>query len=564
MKNILVILITIMLMGCAELDLNPLSEGSSENWYSSDTEIQMSLNDLYRDDFWILFVHRNDPDFWSDDMFSRFNTSIISTGEINGESGIVQDLWTNSYKPIARANTIILSLESGTADVAEELKIRYLAEARFMRACMYARLVHYFGDVPYYDGILDIELAFTFSRTPKAEIYPKIYDDFDFAIDNLPEAYGASEIQRATKGAALAMKARTALYNGDWSIAANAAKACMDLGLYELYPDYQELFLSSTKHTSEEVFGIPRSIDLGVFNDFGHRYMVRNAGGTSEFAPTFDLFFSYLCTDGLPVDESPLFDPQNPFDNRDPRLSMSIVPHGEAHLGFIYQPHPDSLQTLNVNTGLYQTNNDNRVNTQFASYAGLVIRKGVDEDYLDRRFDPTFIVVRYADVLLMYAEAKIELNDIDASVLEAINTVRARAYEVDVNDTGNYPAITTTDQTQLRKELRMERRMELAFEDLRHSDIIRWRLAEKVLVRNNYGILDPAELKTKIVDAGLWFFPGIPQVDEDGLPDLDPFYDAGLLKLLAIRGFDKDKNYLWPIPTKEILINENLNQNPNY
>ncbi|WP_192348857.1 RagB/SusD family nutrient uptake outer membrane protein [Algoriphagus sp. Y33] len=564
MKNSLIILLIICLWSCSDLDLNPLSEGSSENWYSNDTEITMALNDLYRDDFWILLEQYENPDFFSDDMFSRFNLTPITSGQINGETGFVGLIWRNTYKAIARANTVINSLEEGRAGVVEERLVKYLAEARFLRACMYSRLIQYFGDVPYYEGVLDIDEAFTLSRTPKTEILSNIYADFDFASENLPVSYGASETQRASKGAAYAMKARIAMFYEDWEVSAAAAKACMDLGNYELYPNYGELFLTRTKHTKEEVFAIPRSEDLGVFIPYGHRYVVRNAGGTSEFTPTYDLFFSYLCTDGFPVDESPLFDPRDPFKNRDPRCNMSIVPHGTAHLGFIYQPHPDSLQTLNLNTGKFQINNDNRVNTQFASYVGLVTKKGIDEDLLDRRYDPTFMIVRYADVLLMYAESKIELNQIDESVIEAMNSVRARAYKVGVSETDNYPAIQFSSQAQLRKELRMERRMELAFEGLRYTDLVRWRLAEKVLTKRNYGMLDPDELKEKIVNAGLWFFPGIPEIDEDGAPDLDPFFNDGLVKVLANRSFDKSKNYLWPIPSSEILINENLVQNPNY
>lgn len=113
--------------------------------------------------------------------------------------------------------------------------------------------------------------------------------------------------------------------------------------------------------------------------------------------------------------------------------------------------------------------------------------------------------MRYADVLLMYAEAKIEMNSIDQSVLDAINEVRARAYGVKLSETNAYPAVSTTNQAELRRTVRIERRMELAYEGIRYMDIIRWRLAEKVLNTGIYGMLDPAELKNKVVDAGLWF-----------------------------------------------------------
>ena len=107
--------------------------------------------------------------------------------------------------------------------------------------------------------------------------------------------------------------------------------------------------------------------------------------------------------------------------------------------------------------------------------------------------------------------------------------------------------------------------MEFAQEGpLRYMDIIRWKLAEKVLNKPIYGLLDAASLKSKIVNAGLWFFPSTPEIDEDGVADFKPMYDAGLIKIVASRSFDKTKQYLWPIPSKEIIINPNLTQNPNY
>ena len=203
---------------------------------------------------------------------------------------------------------------------------------------------------------------------------------------------------------------------------------------------------------------------------------------------------------------------------------------------------------------------------QYASYNGLLWKKFVDDTWIQNSFstDKNDILMRYADVLLMYAEAKIEMNSIDQSVLDAINEVRARAYGVKLSETNAYPAVSTTNQAELRRTVRIERRMELAYEGIRYMDIIRWRLAEKVLNTGIYGMLDPAELKNKVVDAGLWFFPGIPDIDEDGVPDFSKMHQDGLIKLLVQRKFDAKRQYLWPIPTKEVLINENLGQNPNY
>ena len=495
MKRTFIILLgcCLGLNSCYELDLNPLSQASSENWYSNETEIEMSIKDFYRDAFWPL-----DNEDKTDNFIYRETPSEIIKGTFNGQSGDVTTLWANQYKSIARTNTILSNMDKAAdMGISEEKIKRYEAEALFQRASCYARLVTYFGDVVYVTSVVDIEEAFTLGRTPKSEIIPKIYEDYDKAAEGLPEKYTGVSSLRATKGAALALKARFALYMGDWEIAADAA---------------------------------------------------------------------YECTDGLPIDESPLFDPQNPFKNRDPRCTATIVEFGTRHLGFDYNPHPDAVEVMNYNTGKMQKNNDARVNAQFASYNGLLWKKGIDETWLEngKDVDPDKIIIRYADVLLMYAEAKIELNQIDQSVLDAINRVRARAYGVDYTNISAYPAITTTSQQKLRTIIRNERRVEFAKEGLRYMDLVRWKIAGKALTRPNYGMLYPVSLlREKIIDKGLWFWPDVPQIDEDGIPDFSAMEKAGLIAPMSQRMWN-DRQYLWPIPTKEVLINENLKQNPGY
>ncbi|UCS92077.1 RagB/SusD family nutrient uptake outer membrane protein [Echinicola marina] len=545
---------------CADLDLNPLSEGSSEAWYSNETEIEMSVNDFYRSVFWPSL-----SDEWTDDYTRREALTPITNATINGEWGTITSIWANTYKVIARANTVLANLDKVQGTVPQQTIDEFEGNARFVRAQKYAELVFLFGDVVYSTDVLSLDEVFDLSRTAKNEVKEAVYSDFDIASQKLPDSYGSSENKKATQGAAYAMKARFALQMGDWAIAKEAAKACMDLGVYELYPDFDELFLTRTRNPAEVIFAIPRSRELNE-TWYVRDFLPRNAGGWGGAqAPSWDLFSAFLCTDGLPIDESPLYDPHNPFENRDPRCASTIVEFQSVHLNFTYQPHPDSLTVMNYNTGSRQANNDTKSVAAYASFNGLLLQKGVDEDWLPNfNAENDRILMRYADVLLMYAEAKIELNEIDQSVYDAINRVRARSYKVDPSNINAYPAVTSTDQSELRRTIKMERRMELAFEDIRYSDIIRWRIAEKALNQNIYGLLDVADLKAKVVDQNLWFFPMTPEIDENGLADLSPMYEAGLVKRLAIRSFDASRQYLWPIPTKEILINKNLEQNPGY
>ena len=142
---------------------------------------------------------------------------------------------------------------------------------------------------------------------------------------------------------------------------------------------------------------------------------------------------------------------------------MTIVEFNTEHCGFEYDPSPAAKTVMNYTTGKKQSNQDTRIVNQYSSYTGLLWKKGIDASWtVDQKVEQDYIIMRYADVLLIYAEAMIELNRIDDSVLKAINMVRARAYGVNVTATDSYPAVTTTDQTELRRALRIERRMEFA------------------------------------------------------------------------------------------------------
>lgn len=547
------------MLACSDLNLTPLSQATNENWFTDETEITMAIDQLYHPSFWPEL-----GDGLTDNESQRNQLNSFNSGVLSGQDAFVVNTWSNEYKAIARVNTILEHLENLPKDILSEgQKNKFLGECLFMRACRYADLVSLWGDVPYVTEVIDIDEAFKIGRTDKNIIIKATYDDFDRAASLLDVNTGM--VQRATKGAAYAMKARFALNNKDWNVVVDATKACMELEVYKLYPNYAELFLTTTHNTEESIFSLPRSVANGVQLE-GFQFTTRNAGGWAVQTPTWDLLASYTCTDGLPIDESPLFDPHDPFKNRDPRCIETIVPFNTRFLGFTYAPHPDSLEVINYSTGKKQINNDNRANAQYASFNALVWKKGIDETWLlnGGYVDPDKIVIRYADVLLMYAEAKIELNEIDQSVLDAINMVRSRAYGVNINDINNYPSVTETDQKKLRSIIRTERRVEFAKEGLRYMDLVRWKLNEKVMNLKNYGILYPAELlRENVTDKGYWFWGMVPDIDENGIADFSKLEKAGLIVSLSQRAFDV-RQYLWPIPTKEILINNNIKQNPGY
>lgn len=245
---------------------------------------------------------------------------------------------------------------------------------------------------------------------------------------------------------------------------------------------------------------------------------------------------------------------------------------GTDFCGVVYDPRFDVSQVWDSNAGRNITNPDNIVTaseSRLPSRTGLVQRKGIDKDWTDDyQADPDKIIMRYADVLLMYAEAKIELNEIDDATLEAMNRVRARAYGVQYTETDQYPAIVTRSQSELRTILRTERRMEFAFERLRIYDLLRWRIAEKVLNYSDWTIKynAGANVLKKVMTDGQWFIP-TPAIDESGCPEMDATFsreNRPHITALYNRVFNPEIHYLWPLPATDVLVNKNLEQNYGY
>jgi len=559
------------LASCESMDLVPDSQGNTASWYTTETELQLAANELYILGYWQEPL--NSAEQWSDNTTYRLvnrnpgSNGTVLDGTLNGQQYEVYALWQQSYKLIARCNTMLENIHKAEGNINAETLNRFAGEAYFSRACKYADLTFFYGDVPYLDKTLTINEAEQQSRMPRDEVKALTYADFDKAIEYLPISYGASQTIHATRGAALAMKARYALYMGDYAIAADAAKACIDLGVYTLEPDFAKLFKQSTKVNPEKIFVLPRSIENEVVLDSWvvKNGLPRNAGGYGSYNPSWDLLAAYLCTDGLPIDESPLFNPRKPFENRDPRCAMTIVEFNTEHCGFDYDPSPAATQVMNYTTGKMQSNNDTRIVNRYASYNGLLWKKGIDATWMDNglNVEQDYIIMRYADVLLIYAEAMIEQNKIDDSVVQAINEVRSRAYGVNYRQTDLYPAVTAGTQETMRKAVRIERRMEFAMENQRLQDLMRWKLASKALNGYNYIMLEPHDLLNNVVNKGLWFWAMTPQIDEDGLADFSALFNAGYCTTGAKRIFP-DREYLWPIPTHDMELNPNLTNNEGY
>lgn len=508
------------LLACSDLDLNPKDEAATGNWFQTPEQFEMNLNVLLLHMFWpqerLEWTGSNQCalDAITDDFTNRDKLLSFTNGSLNSTNPVATAMWDNTYTAINRCNKIITELHKVEAQMDPELRNRILGNARFYRACFYARLLMHFGDVVVVDENIDIEseegrnAAYLLERTDRWSVLEDVLEEFDDVVEMLPREYSASEVQRATKGAAYGMKARTALHFASirkwdtyglgnpseaerlFGIAAEAAKNCMDLNVYKLHDSFPELFLQSTKNSPEGIFVIPRSkaYSNGSLRQYLNGQSVtvkltRTPVGTNALGelPSWDLLCSFLCTDGLPIDESPLYDPSEPFKNRDPRCSYTIVEFGTQHLGYEFNPRLDVAEIYSSKEGKMVTNNDSRTylisgnSNQYASYNGLALKKGIDESWLSPyETEPDKRILRYADVLLMYAEASLEAGD-KPTAIKYLDMVRTRGDNMpSVNDT--YPQGIT--ENQLREIIRRDRRIELAFEDKRWWDILRWKICD--------------------------------------------------------------------------------------
>jgi len=556
MKNniyVLGFIFSLAFISCDDyLEKYPLDSPSDATFWSTESELELAINAIYTSLYFTDRATTHVPfqflfDFTTDISWDR-NLSVwrlISQGQITAaEESLIYGAWSNAYATIGHCNRL-LEYMPRAQDVTDPVVYqRIAAEARFFRAYWYHILISLYGDVPYLVKPVDVFDA-QLERTDQSIVYQFVLDELDEVASILPAKYDENNTGRITKGAALAMKARVALFNEDWSLAAKAAKDVIDMGAYGLYPDFAKLFTYEGENSSEGILNIHFSRTNQLTHETPVHTRGRMTGGFATKIPTQSLLDSYECIDGLSIDKSELFNPEKPFENRDPRLQATCVLPGSVFQGFQFETHPDSLEVWDFNQDPPRRVGNLEVTHAYATFSGYQYRKYVEAD--DREFrresELDIMLIRYAEVLLMYAEAKTELGEIDASVYDAINEVRLRA---------GMPAISsdlTVDE--LRKAIRQERKVEFAYEGLRFFDLKRWKISQEVMP----GIVYGRPLQGFEADF-------IPTFDENGTPHYDAYADK--LRQFDTRYFDASKDYLWPIPQKELDINPNLTQNPGY
>jgi len=535
---------TIFLVGC-NLDRFPETTFSDVEFWNTESDLVNACNRHYQLLAGFQLDNRGDDNVnQTPNQVSNGNRVIPNT---SGD-------WTDPYKSIFTANNI---LEKGSnAQVSDEIKNRYFGEARFFRAYAYFSLVQKYGDVPLVTKTLTADAPeLTMPRTPRAEVVQAIYEDLDFASDWLPARaqLPANQYGRVTKSSALALKARIALYEGtrakfhnegNWqqhlNIAIQAATDVMEQG-HVLYPNYGELFLheaegpSNTENIFVKIYGV--SFDNLIV---GHNTSRDLENGRN--APTRNLLRQYLYADGLPafttlntpaltrssffVEEADEPSYNTIFENRDPRLALTLFRAGEeAYLG-PWLPR-----------------------TSLGSRSAYAAKKGFS--VLDRQVNGAAtvdkILIRYAEVLLIYAEAKYELDDAisDTDLDLTINALRQRVgFNVRLTN-----AFVSANGLDLREEIRRERTVELALEGFRYDDLIRWKTAETLL---------PVQLLGAKFNADEWV-----GADQSNL-NLNA-NEVLIIEDTNVRSFNPSRDYLYPIPFNEITLSDgNVIQNPNW
>ncbi len=557
MKRIIYIITGLFLVlatSCSSLDQYPLNGPSSDTYLTNESELRQALYNAYSSGSVFTPSSANMGsriiiDAATDISFDRNASGIpdFVLGNADANSTYPREIWKEAYITISKCNFLLCNMNRAQSNVNPKTYADIEAQARVLRAFVYHYLIEFYGGVPLVTTMINLEEA-QMPRSSKEDIIEFLFKELDAAAAVLPNV--STDKGQVTKAVALGIKARTALYNGRWDIAAKAAKDIMDMGVYELNDDFSELFMYAGQDSKEVIWAFQYLKAAKKTHATCRNFGSRNGNGHSNRVPSQSLVDAYQCTDGKDIDKSPIYDPKKPFENRDPRLAYTIALPGSIFMGYQFETHKDSLQCWN-----YRVNPPTRIKNEeatnaYASFTGYCWRKYVDPvDYaLPTESELHQIMIRYADILLIYAEAKIEANQIDQSVYDAINRVRQRP-------SVNMPALPTgLTQAQLRSAVRKERLYELAGEGLRLYDIRRWRIAEYAVNGPFYG----RPLRG--------YLSAAPAIDENGIADYSNVPNKNEMRVVEVRKFTKEENrdYLWPIPQREITANPQLTQNPGY
>ncbi|WP_316840648.1 RagB/SusD family nutrient uptake outer membrane protein [Pedobacter gandavensis] len=575
-NSIYILAICLILGSCKKgfLDRQPLSSVSPDAFFRTESDLN-----LYANSFYSAFPS-------AEGIYNESADNVVKSdlGElITGKRTVPLTGGGWSWSELRKINYFLENYDKVMSPAAGK---KYAGIARFFRAYFYFDKVSRFGDVPWYSGTINItdESALSMSRSPRALVMDSVLADIDFAIANMD---AGKSVEKVTKWTALALKSRICLSEGTFrkyhpefnlpnadaflKAAATAANTLMTTGPYSIYKSspeksYLELFSSKSSIDQEVILGRRFSAGLQIFHNLNY-YTITASYGRPGLNKS--LVNTYLMKDGSRFTDLPNYENMEFFEevqNRDPRLSQTIRTPGYTRIGNTKVLVPEFS----------------------ASTTGYQLIKFVTSEAGDsfNRSENDMPIFRMAEVLLNYAEAKAELGEATQADLDrSIKLLRDRVGmpNLDLAYSNSHPDPYLADQYQQVKsankglilEIRRERRIELVMESYRWADLIRWK----------EGRLNAQPYK------GMYFpGPGKFDLDKDGKTDIEIYTGtkptgAGIqfLKLGSEiilehntagghvlvnpntpKTFREDRDYLFPIPINELLLNKNLEQNPNW
>ena len=545
-KKFLIAVFTITaIASCKKLDIVPTDRFSDATFWKVDANVYSALYNNYH------LIYNSglyfNSEALSDNAYSRSgDVNIISGGNATASTAKFAGDWSNYYADIKSCNEFLSFVNQNTT-LSKDVLNRMIAETRFLRAFAHFNLTKSWGDVPLITDNITTDEAKVIARTPKADVVKFIIAELEAAIPNLPskDALPASENGRITKGAALALEARVLLYQGDRM--ADVVTVCEKLindqstnGSYSLNSSYTDLFSDKVvnKTNNEAMLSLQYVPITYTWSDFFDFAPLSVGGRVIANSPTQELVDDYIMTNGKGINDSGSgYDVNNPYVNRDPRLAATI-----AYDGYYWDAEGGvngKSKTIYIKPG--SDPGDNAANPNGPDeYVGDRESSSPTAYYWRKYFDPNALasyvsglnlhLIRYAEVLLDYAEAKNSLGQMNATVWDqTIGALRRRAGFTDANAL-SYPS--SGDMTTI---IRRERRVELAFEGLRLDDIKRWKIAETTMNGYAHGARFSGDLTT----------------------------DNGYIRAQK-RQFNPSRDYLWAIPANDLSLDKNLTQNPGY
>lgn len=518
--------------GCSNLDVIPKDQVSDAIMWNNTANADLFLNNVYS-----TIGGPNFGDSWehfSDNAINGIAGQYSATifGQGNYTAANAPSLWGN-YTSIRKSNLFIEKVMASA--LPEEWKKGRIAEARFLRAYFYSQLWNYYGSVPLITKVLNQATQgdeIFYSRTSFDEVFQFITSELS-AISN--DLALKPQTGRASRGAALTLKAWCELFAASplnnaannlqkWEKAAETYKQVIDLNVYTLFPDHRALFLENNNNNTEVIFDKPYYRNNGRTAVQGPSRVGDQYRGYGTSNPTQELVDEYAMSNGLSIlDPGSGYDPEKPYLGREQRFYNDIIYDGAEWLGI----------EMVMKQGVGSRSATDLSNLDEATNTGYYWKKMMDPTYAfvgNSQNSANFIIFRYAEVLLGYAEAKNESSGPDASVYEAVNKVRKRV---------DLPELEKgLDKVAMRKAILRERRVEFALEEKRWMDLVRLKLANEKLNGPLHAVVIRQENSK-------WRYSYVPAPG-------------------GLRAFHPEKNYWLPIPQSALDRNVKLDQNPNY